>query len=84
MKTTLTGIKRKVKTDPHRLFEKHNRKIIKETGGFLIVVPLDWECTVFSYFFACGGEGAQWCIDNANDAVHWISYLANKTVFICP
>jgi hypothetical protein len=76
------SVKRKAKTDPRLLFEKHNCEIIRQTGDFLIVVPLDWECAVFFNSFDCGGEGARWCIGESDDASQWNSYLAKKNVFL--
>jgi uncharacterized protein YceK len=73
--------KRKAETEPRILFEKHNCEIIRETGDFLIAVPLDWECAVFFNSIECGGEGARWCIGDSDDAAHWNSYLAKKNVF---
>jgi uncharacterized protein YceK len=75
------NIKRKAKTDPRVLFEKYNCEIIRETGDFLIVVPLDWECAVFFNSFDCGGEDARWCIGKSDNAAHWNSYLAEENVF---
>jgi hypothetical protein len=61
-KTSIREMKRKFKTDPASLFEKYNCKIISLSKEFLIAIPLDWGCVKFFNSFACGGEGAKWCI----------------------
>jgi hypothetical protein len=73
--------KRKTKSEPRPLFEKHNCEIVRQTGDFLVVVHLDWECTVFFNFFNCGDEGALWCIGDDNNASYWSSYLKGKNIF---
>jgi hypothetical protein len=73
--------KRKARTDPLLLFGNHNCEIISQTGDFLIVVPLDWECAVFFNSFACGGEGAKWCIGDKDNPKHWNRYAAAKNIF---
>ena len=75
------SLKHKTKSDPRLLFEKYNCEIITQTDDILIVIPYDWECAVFFNSFACGGEGARWCIGEKEDPKVWYNYRFNENIF---
>jgi hypothetical protein len=75
------ALKRMEKQNPILALKRHNCKIIDQNEQYIIAIPLDWECAIFFNSFACGGEGAKWCIGDKKNPNSWNRYRVDENVF---